>query len=308
MWFNFNLIPNLITFKHNQTSFNSRIFTILAAVLFITIYLLKLRLSFQDSVYAFNHCIQNILFGFLYISVFTLMIIWLTYSKTPCVYELIAWDLPEGESLFMCVDHFTEISGLAIFAMFGIIFSYHILLGFLFLYKLHKVLRSINQHTTELEEIIIKNTIMYISTMASTLFFYILWFMDIFHVNFIVHFDSLFNCFMIALMYGYNERYYQCLCGVCARFCKRISRRDPKMLSKVHSGSMASKTNTNTPPYPQQTPTNPIPINIITNTPPVTRITTPTESLAPERSICGFIITENYDEKVDDVQAIDEKQ
>lgn len=222
-----------------QISLNGRFCIIIASVLLINFFLFKLKLTFEGSAYATNKCIQNILFGFLYISNFILMVIYIIYTKTPCIYQLFAWDY--GKDIFMCVDHFQGYAGLALFAIFGLNLAYNILLGFMFVYKLHRVLESMkhqnrfDQHTLEMEELIIKNTLIYIATLCTTLISYILWFMDIFDVNFTIHFDALFNCIMIALMYKYNDKYYLCLCGFCLQFCQRLYSRDQKMLTHHQS-------------------------------------------------------------------------
>ena len=145
------------------------------------------------------------------------------YSNTPCIYSLYAWDT--DDYLFMCVDHYRGIAGIALYSLFAVIFIYLFLLGFMFLYKLHRVMKDSKDSRKmelELENLIIKNTILYIAALLSTLFSYIIWFMDIFDLNFPVHLDALFNCFVISLNYQYNKKYYQCLCGVFNRFCYRV--------------------------------------------------------------------------------------
>ena len=218
------------------------------------------------------------------------MLIYLIFNKTPCIYELKPFDNPQGPSLFMCVDQSPGVSGLALFIIFGIIFLYEVLLGFMFVYKLHHALKSMEQNTMRLRDTIIKNTILYVATLASTLTFYILWFMDIGHVSSTLHFDTLLNCVMIALMYHYNERYYQCLCGKCSRYFRRLYARTE---SRTRLKSVASKTNTTTPTSPVVSDTEDIPMELQSNTvATLPRMITP-KSVSPERSVCGLIIT-NY--------------
>ena len=228
------------------------------------------------------------------------MTIYLVFNKTPCIYERIPWDDPGGESLFMCVDQAPGLSGLALLAIFPIIFLYEVLLGFMFVYKLHKALKSMEQHTMRFKETIIKNTILYVATLTSTLTFYVIWFLDIFNVLFILHFDALINCAMIALMYHYNEKYYQCLCGVCSRYCTELYSRRTLSSRSIRVKSVASKTDweTHTPPPPITPNVSNIRTLQLTPNTPTVPMTTP-KSLSPEKSVCGFII--NYhDEEMDD--------
>ena len=197
----------------------SRILTPIFYMVLLNILIIRLKISFEDSMFALSNCLYRIMMTGTYFFGIMFMIVVLT-GNPPCIREYYANDIKQ--TLFFCRVNIEGSRAMFIYFGFLSIVTYNVVLGYLFVNKLRKVINHSNavhhssRQNLKIQHVMIKNTVLMIFTSLSTLLAYLMY-TNVNGTTFLLYFDYLFNCIMIALMYNYNDKHYQCCCKLCIK-------------------------------------------------------------------------------------------
>ena len=159
------------------------------------------------------------------------------HSQSVCVRE---WAAPDLGHDLQCCDFQVTTSRSYEFVGEGTVAwvaATNVCLAMLFSVKLTKLLTlqgDSNEHLKlEFKALIIRNHILTVSGLVSTLSCYATWYFV--GEKTLVHLDLFVNSLVVGLMYRYNKKYYKYLCRPCILLCLRKCDRTPSKLTKQKS-------------------------------------------------------------------------
>eukprot|EP01084_Bolivina_argentea_P168341 291962_1 len=207
-------------FSCTWIAYSPKIITIIYFAIYLLNVLLRLELSFRDSHLALSKK-STITLGIVILIPCTFVTItYFLFVDEPCIWPWQPPDITVNADFAFCDFHTEGVASAAIGLGIMWVVVVNVIYGIIFGVKLKNVFRHSKEsdvHTSfKLKSLIIKNTILTSIGSISTLFN---WFMWLIHASGFIgigtcflYFDVWFNCFIIALMFKYNERHYKRLC------------------------------------------------------------------------------------------------
>eukprot|EP01083_Nonionella_stella_P117745 351217_1 len=205
-----------------------RILSITYYGLYLYQILLRLTLSFKNTIFTVSKLTALSLFLIILIPFIGLPLLILPFHDGVCIWEWRPMDF--NQELQFCSSRNIGFSNILI--MIGVLWValVNILLGCIFSFKLKRVLtiRQLNVESNDevnfkLKSLIIKNYLLTITGSVSTIINGMCW---IFISNIrgsigalFLYMDLCLNCCVLALMLEYNEKYYKRLCRCCVHTC-----------------------------------------------------------------------------------------
>ena len=205
------------------SAYNSRLFTFLFYSIVLIIILLRLDTAFKGSFFEIRPSIIKFLTWYIIISVFLCTVIYMFFSAIfghACIWE---WHAPDHQdTLYVCTTPQNQWTQLTIYISLVWGISLQIVFGLMFTIKLKRVLQCGQRGNVEdenIKKLIIKQTLLSVLTIISTLTLFVLWLT--FSDGAVFYFlDQILNVIFIGLMFKYNERYYLLCCGICIKCIK----------------------------------------------------------------------------------------
>lgn len=200
----------------NFTAFSNRIVVPGYYAILINILLIRFKASFQKSVYKVSNRLFYTLLAVVNVLTITLITWSMSLAQNACITN---W--PNDKSHLFCQDNLHGTRIWLVLAGLASICFFNILVGILFISRLHRATRDLNDadFTQDALYIMIKSTILSLFMVLSTL---ICWITFIFvDIGSFLHFDILFNCVVMSLSFFYNDSYYQFLCGPMIGCCNK---------------------------------------------------------------------------------------
>lgn len=201
-------------------SYLHRIWAYLFCVVQLLQLFLRLDVTFKDSVYEFNQRTRIMLLLIVMAPICISFIIFVAFLTKPCYKQWNPSDL-DGYIIYERYTSWNGTSRYAAYATFAWYLIQNINLGILFSYKLSKVLNKTDRtQDPYIEKTILKNTILTISMVASTLILWVTYFVIQWsRASFLMFIDAFLNCLLFGLMFKFNEHlYYNIFCKVCDRY------------------------------------------------------------------------------------------
>eukprot|EP01083_Nonionella_stella_P084778 234764_1 len=217
------------------TSYFNLICPPLFELLLLTLLLLRLDMSWKQTAQPLSHTCRIVLYSWLNIPIFILSILWLGFLDAGCYQAWTPHDVPHTTGYYCRTYHkYSAIGNITSYACMVWILVSNITFGCIFSLKLRRLLRTVQktqsnsnsqinqQRQISLQSVrgvMVKNTVLTVLISVSTLFNWMLYFLGYGAV--LVFLDVLFSCFLLSLMFEYNDKTYQTLtkpCQKCAVF------------------------------------------------------------------------------------------
>merc|ERR1712228_74631 len=183
--------------------------------------------SFSDTFLAITK--RSFLFLFIFIALegFIIPPMFFVFAPPACIWKWQPMDIRTSGDWVIC-DVYSGDTGDAannvIFLNILVIIIANIVYETIFCVKLSKLLKNKldEESSWRLKSLIIKNSILTATAASTTLFFWFLW-LSVgaslrMGISFL-YFDYWINCFLVGLMFEYNEKYYTKICHKCIVCC-----------------------------------------------------------------------------------------
>lgn len=229
-FFRYSIDPHLKFIQKNQilcsiAAYSPKASPILYFVFYLIHILLRLITSFKGSYLAISKLVIFILITSIFLPIPLMILVYLNVTEPACIWRWQPIDLPNA-SLAVCDWHTVGIANNIISAVMAWVVLLNISISIIFGIKLKKILQASDsaqqKDVLRLKKLSVKNTILSIVVTVSTVINWFMWIVGSAYTAFgisFLYFDLWFNCLIIALMYGYNEKYYNCACRFCIECC-----------------------------------------------------------------------------------------
>eukprot|EP01083_Nonionella_stella_P060633 158245_1 len=211
-------------FYCNMASYNPMI-CILSYFLLLLYLFYRLDFTFKGSVYRLSKFSRIFLSLFLCVPPLSSIVIFPILADDACIWDWHPFDLNEP-NLYLCATDYSS-DNQAIYVVYVCLVwdvVMNIIIAVLFYRKLKQILDGAggsraNRHTMQTKRLMMKNTILTMCCVVSTLISWILWlvFNLLTYGKCIVYLDLWINGVCIALMFKFNEKYYKMMCGRCTK-------------------------------------------------------------------------------------------
>ena len=187
----------------------------------------RLNASFRDSFLAISRRTLILLSIFIVFIGLIFPPLFFIFAPPACMWKWIPWDMKTSTDWMLC-DVYTGDAGDAsttiVSAANVFVIIANIIYETIFCLKLNNLLKSKldEESSWKLKALIIKNSILTATAASTTFIFWFLWlsFGAALRVGIgFLYFDYWLNCFLVGLMFEYNEKYYLRLCPKCIICC-----------------------------------------------------------------------------------------
>eukprot|EP01084_Bolivina_argentea_P059705 109061_1 len=208
--------------------------------------LLRLEVSFKDSFLELSTITKYILMSMSLMPAIGVPVCYLIFLSPACIWIWHPVDFPNWKNnpngFAFCDAKLDDIGNLV--ASLGVIWCavFNIIFATIFVVKLRKMLAqnrcTNNDGKIEIKAVMLKNTILAIIGSLTSVFDYIGWLYVAIPLELgatFLYVDVLIHCLLIALMFNYNERYYQFLCKLCIKLCVKMNSNSTETQSNLES-------------------------------------------------------------------------